>query len=115
MQDQSCHVPSAAGQMAKSTGCCPAVVKAGPRSGSPAMGQQAPNVGIEGLASGAPPAPVELVVVVVAVVLAAVVVAAVAPAPPALDELVAVALGAASHPKRKAAPTRIASTRSSMP
>src|ERR1017187_399065 len=42
MQDQSCHVPSAACQMPKSTGCCLGEVYC-PRSGSPAICQKSPS------------------------------------------------------------------------
>src|SRR5690242_8659931 len=43
MHDQSCHVPSAACQMPKSTGCCLDVVYF-PRSGSPATCQNSPSI-----------------------------------------------------------------------
>src|ERR1035441_2916272 len=42
MQDHSCHVPSAACQMPKSTGCCLGEVYC-PRSGSPAICQNSPS------------------------------------------------------------------------
>src|SRR5512144_2618918 len=56
MHDQSCQVPSAAGQMEKSTGCCPGDPSI-PRSGSPAICQKGPSiVGIR-TTLAAPPAP----------------------------------------------------------
>ena len=43
MHDQICHVPSAACQTPKSTGCCFSLVY-GPKSGSPATGHHAPSM-----------------------------------------------------------------------
>src|SRR5579863_5392494 len=57
MHDQSCQVPSAVGQIAKSTGCCPGFVS-GPRSGSPARVQKAPSIAGARLAAPPPPEPV---------------------------------------------------------